>query len=187
MKYLSLILLLSLQIKLIAQIKTPINGVPDSRNTTYAITGVYVHKNANETISDGVLILRNGKILDVGKNIVIPNDAVVISLPGKHVYPAFIEISSNYGLSNPKEITKNTNTVERPDQGAFSWNMAIHPEYRAVDNFLTKPSDAANYRKMGFGYVCTHNKDGIMRGTGAVVSLAEKPVTESVIKSDAIT
>jgi imidazolonepropionase-like amidohydrolase len=186
MKYLSLILLLSLQIKLIAQIKTPVNGVPDSRNTTYAITGVYVHKNANETISDGVLILRNGKILDVGKNIVIPNDAVVISLPGKHVYPAFIEISSNYGLSNPKEITKNTNTVERPDQGAFSWNMAIHPEYRAVDNFLTKPSDAANYRKMGFGYVCTHNKDGIMRGTGSVVSLTDKLATENVLQSDAI-
>lgn len=186
MKYFSFILFLSLQIKLLAQIKTPVNGVPDSRNTTYAITDVYVHKNASETISDGILIFRNGKILDVGKNLVIPNDAVVISLPGKHVYPAFIEISSNYGLSYSKENTKNTTTVERPDQGAFSWNMAIHPEYRAVDHFLTKSSEALNYRKMGFAYVCTHNKDGIMRGTGSVVSLSDKLAVENVLRSDAI-
>lgn len=186
MKYISFILLLFSQLQLLAQIKSPINGVPDARNTTFVISGVTVHKNSNETIIDGILICKNGKIIDIGKDLNIPNDAVVISLPGKHIYPAFIEISSNYGLPTSKENSRNFTTVERPDQGAFSWNMAIHPEYRAVDQFLNKPTEASNYRKMGFGYVCTHNKDGIMRGTGTVVSLAEKPAVENVIQSDAI-
>jgi imidazolonepropionase-like amidohydrolase len=186
MKYLSIILLLLCQVQLFAQIKTPVNGVPDVRNTTFAITGVTIHKNANESIDNGILILKNGKIVDIGKSLIIPNDAVVISLPGKHIYPAFIELSSNYGLPTTKETGRNSTTVERPSQGAFSWNMAIHPEYRAVDDFLNKTIDASSLKKLGFGYVCTHSKDGIMRGTGAVVSLSEKVVAENIIQSDAI-
>ena len=187
MKYLSLIFLITLHCQLIAQIKLPVNGVPDTRYTTYAITDVTVHKNSSETITNGVLILRNGKIIDIGNLLTLPKDAVVISLPGKHIYPAFIELSSNYGLTTPKEPQRSSSNVERPDQGAFSWNMAIHPEYRAIDHLLNKQSEASNYRKLGFSYVCSQNKDGILRGTGAVVSLADKPMSENILYSDAIT
>jgi imidazolonepropionase-like amidohydrolase len=182
-----LIQIFCISISATSQIVAPVNGIPDIRNTTIAITGTTIHKNAKESLNNATMLFKNGKILSIGNDIKIPNDAIVISLPGKHVYPAFIDLSSNFGLPTAKENSRGSQTVERVEQGALAWNMAIHPEYRAINQFVPKVSEAANYRKMGFGYVCTHNKDGIMRGTGAVVSLAEKPVTESVIKSDAIT
>ena len=58
-------------------------------------------------------------------------------------------------------------------KGAYGWNQAIKPEMEANKLFVTDSKSADEMRKMGFGAVLTFQKDGIVRGTAAVVSLAD--------------
>ena len=51
--------------------------------------------------------------------------------------------------------------------------------------FSIDDATAAGYRSNGFGTVFTHVKDGIARGTGAVVSLATENNHQAILKSKA--
>ncbi|MEO0223790.1 MAG: amidohydrolase family protein [candidate division WOR-3 bacterium] len=57
-------------------------------------------------IKNGTIIVKNGKIYNVGKNIKIPNDVLVLDYSGKYVYPGFIEIISEISIDTLKEIEK---------------------------------------------------------------------------------
>ena len=173
-----------------SQITSPVNGVADVRNITYAFTKATVVKDAQNTISNATLIIRMGKIIAVGNNISIPTDAVVIDCAGKFIYPSFIDIYSDYGVAAPLRnaggfnffaaAQLNTNT-----KGAFGWNQAIKSETNAALLFSTDEAKAKSLRENGFGVVLTHQKDGIARGTGAVVDLSDRKENLAMIKDKA--
>ena len=58
-------------------------------------------------IENGVVLVRNGKIEAVGKDVAIPSDAKVIDATGKDVVPGFIEAHSNRGTDRPNETNPN--------------------------------------------------------------------------------
>jgi imidazolonepropionase-like amidohydrolase len=175
MKKYILCALLFFSIKAFSQIPHPINGVQDERHVCYALTQVSIHVNADEVIKNATILVQNGIITNVGSQIAIPQGAVVIPQNGKHLYPAFIDLWSGYGLPSPEGRKRRYDEkTDRDDAGPFAWNMAIHPEYEAVNNFSVNAAQAASLRKAGFASVLTHAQDGIMRGTGLLVSLADK-------------
>src|SRR5258708_4430318 len=49
-------------------------------------------------IEGGVILIREGKIQAVGKDIAIPSDYRVIDVSGKVVLPGFIEVHSSRGM-----------------------------------------------------------------------------------------
>ena len=53
----------------------------------------------NGVITDGVIIIKNGKIDAVGKNPPIPREARILEMPGKNVIPGLIDAHSHLGLS----------------------------------------------------------------------------------------
>jgi hypothetical protein len=59
-------------------------------------------------------------------------------------------------------------------KGAYGWNQAIRSEVNASDIFAVDDKAAKPLRDLGFGSVLTHQKDGIARGTGAFVTLANE-------------
>ena len=186
MKQLFLIFLVLLSYRASAQIPHPVNGVPDERHLVYAITQVTVHSTADEVITDAVVLIRDGRIIGLGKALTIPAGAVVLPQNGKHMYPTFVELLSGYGIPTPEgRKRRSEETAERSDAGPNAWNMAIHPETNALENFSVDASRAASLRKAGFGSVLIHNQDGIMRGTGALVSLSDKKQQEVVLKDKA--
>lgn len=170
-----------------AQTPRPVNGVPDVRNTLYALTDAIVHTDANTVLNGATVLVQQQKIVGLGINLSIPPNAIKIPLKGRHIYPAFIDCSAQYGLSIPKEKGGANELVDRPDEGPFAWNMAVHPEVRSVEQFNTKQSDADRLRKLGFSTVCTQIRDGLFRGTAPVVSLANKSENEVILLPEAAT
>lgn len=165
------------------QKKDPAGVAADKRQTLFVITKATIHLSASETINDACMWVRNGKIEKISGTIEIPQGCVLLEMPNKHIYPGFIELSSSYGL--PETEKKATRPqADRPDAGAHHWNMAVHPEYRAADNFRVVAAEAERLRKMGFAACATVQKDGIFRGTAAAVSLAPVPETQAILKSD---
>ncbi|HXO76869.1 MAG TPA: amidohydrolase family protein, partial [Puia sp.] len=175
-----------------AQTTFPVNGVADPREGCYAFIHATVVKDGQTTLSDATLIIRDGLIVSAGAAAALPKDAVVIDCSGKYIYPSFIDIYSDYGIPvaergtgrpafdfrAPAQITSNT-------KGAYNWNQAVHPETDAAHLFAVDDAKAKPLREAGFGTVLSHLKDGIARGTGVVVTLANENENLVIVKQRA--
>jgi imidazolonepropionase-like amidohydrolase len=173
-----------------AQESFPINGVRDIRSGLYAFTNATIIQNENTKIEKGVLIIKMGKIVAVGANLTVPAEAIVIDCAGKYIYPSFIDPFTDYGVVATRRAVGGFN-FGAPGQfisnkpGPYNWNQAIKPEINAVEVFVNDEATASGYRANGFGAVFTHLKDGLARGTGAVVSLATENNNTAVLKTKA--
>jgi len=187
--FLSLLLLLT-GAAAFAQETFPVNGVRDLRSGSYAFTNATIIQNASTKIEKATLVIKQGKIVAVGVGVEIPKDAVVVDCNGKYIYPSFVDPLTDYGAGTPKRTNAGFN-FGAPGQflsnkpGAYNWNQAVKPEINTVEAFTLDEAVAATYRNNGFGTVLTHVKDGIVRGTGAVVTLAGTNENNTILKSKA--
>lgn len=67
---------------------------------TIAITGGKVFPVSGPAIEGGTVLIRNGKIVAVGKDIAIPSDAEKIDATGKWVTPGLVNSSTSLGLGD---------------------------------------------------------------------------------------
>jgi imidazolonepropionase-like amidohydrolase len=173
-----------------AQESFPVNGVRDIRSGLYAFTNATIVQNSNTKIEKATLLIKQGKIIAVGTAVVVPKEAVVVNCEGKYIYPSFVDAYTNYGVGTPARPAGGFN-YGAPAQfvsnkpGAYNWNQAIKPEVNAFEVFAADETSAASFRANGFGTVFTHVKDGIARGTGAVVTLATDDAHQALIKTKA--
>lgn len=173
-----------------AQETFPVNGVADNRTGTYAFTNATIVKDPTTTLQNATLLIREGRIVAVGNNVAIPPEAVVTDCKGKYIYPAFIDIYADYGMpalqpaqrgfnfNAPAQLTSN-------QKGPFGWNQALHPEVNAAAIFSVDDNKARTWRDMGFGAALVHQRDGIARGTGALVSFGNEKENKVVIREKA--
>ena len=189
--YLS-ILLGCIQMSVFSQPTFPVNGVGDERETLFAFVHATIVKDPSTTINNATLIIKNGKIVSIGAGLPIPTEAVVIDCSGKFIYPSFIDLYADYGIASAQQggagmarggygaaqLTSN-------QKGAFGWNQSIKADVDAASLFVTDDAKAKALREIGFGSVLTHQKDGIARGTGVLVSLASIKENLSILKEKA--
>ena len=120
----------------------PINGVEDVRDNHYAFINAKIHVDYKTTINNGVLIIKNGIIENVGSGIDIPEGIRVFDLNGKHIYPSFIDIYSDYAIVKSERRRPSSNWLSgytNPQilsnkNGPFSWNESIKPEVNTIEN-----------------------------------------------------
>lgn len=165
-----------------AQTWKPLNGSRDTKDHYTALTNATIYVDSGQVIQNGTLLIKNERIIAVGNNITIPKNSLVLNLKDKYIYPSFIELYSHYGIK--KSIAKSTSNarpqIESKKAGQFYWNESIHPETNAIELFRADNKAAEKYRKMGFGVVLTHQQDGIIRGTSALVSLGDRKDEEQL-------
>lgn len=89
-----------------AQKTFPYNGILPKDVTSVAFIHAGVVMDPNNRIDDATVIISNGKIVSVGKNEVIPDNAVVYDLAGKYIYPSFIDLYSDYGMPKNEKIRR---------------------------------------------------------------------------------
>ncbi|MBB6612468.1 amidohydrolase family protein [Pontibacter sp. Tf4] len=167
-----------------AQETFPRNGVYDERPGLVALTNATIHTDYKTTLNNATLLIRNGKVEAVGTNLKVPAGAVVVDAKGKHIYPAFVDMFSTYGLPEVKREQRGWGAapqMESKKEGAYNWNQAIRPETNAVELFKANSKQADELRKQGFGTVLAIHRDGIARGTAALVTLADKRENEVIV------
>ncbi|OQP66730.1 amidohydrolase family protein [Niastella populi] len=173
-----------------SQVTFPVNGIADPQVKCFAFTNATIVKDGQTTVPNATLVIREGKIVSVGASVTIPKEAVVIDCSGKFIYPSFIDIYSDYGVPVPQrqgapfdyrapaQLTSNI-------KGVFGWNQAIKSDIDAAKLFNADDAKAKPLRDLGFGAVLTHQKDGIARGTGALVTLATEKENLVMLKDKA--
>lgn len=181
-------LLTALAAGLAAQETFPRNGVFDHRERYYAFTGAAVYITYDKKVDKATLLIRDGKVLSVIPGGPVPKGAVEVKLDGKTVYPGFIDLYSAYGLPEPKADRGGRQGEEQmvsDKAGAYAWNEALRPEFKAHQHFQVDDKAADNYRQQGFAALATHQMDGISRGTSALVALGDESPHEMIIREEA--
>lgn len=175
---LHLVLLLSftvLQTSLLAQSDPTGKSVVTS---TYAITNATVITKPGSEMKDATVVVKNGLILNVGKNISIPNDAEVIDASGLYVYAAFIDGMSNTGAKRPENPKRPQNlfTPDPPNDYA-----GITPENSVVSQIDIKSGSIGNMRKNGFAISHSVPYGRMLPGSGSLILLNESVHKDEIL------
>jgi imidazolonepropionase-like amidohydrolase len=138
---------------------------------TYAIQGGTVHTLTGDSFV-GTVVIREGRILAVGPDIQIPDDAEIVDASGKHVYPGMFDAISGLGLT---EIGQVDVTNDAREQGDFKPHLqaatAIHPATEHI------PVARAN----GVTHTMAAPQGGIIAGQASLVGLDGWTVEEMAI------
>lgn len=176
----------------LAQPTFPENGVADPRHGYYAFTHATILKDGINALTDATLVIKDGKIVAAGTGLAVPAGAVEVDCKGKYIYPSFIDIYSDYGTPQRQQQGGggffNFNQplqTESNAKGPYGWNQAIKSDADVFKVFAVNDANAKPLREAGFGAVLTHIKDGVARGTGAVVSLANEKENLVILKEKA--
>jgi len=163
-----------------AQQTFPVNGAWDIRPGQYAFTNATIVVNADQTITNGILLIKDRQIEAVGADVKIPKGYVTIDLKGKYIYPSLVDAYTGYGIPDAPRAAFAQGGFGRAavpvstKPGAYGWNEAIKPEMNVKAVFHADDSKAEEFKKNGFGTVHSVIRDGIARGTSAVVTLGNE-------------
>jgi imidazolonepropionase-like amidohydrolase len=196
-----LLLILTFQLRA-QQDDAPVIGVSDRRVDVYGMKNARVVVDYQTTIEKADILISDGRITDIGPDLVFPKGTIVYDLTGKTVYPSFVDIyAGNYGIKtdqsaavvnpfaafmNPAPSGRYGSREAKPEPRiADYWNDGIHASYDVTTEFIPDTKTSDEYRKAGFGAVVTFKADGIARGTSALVSTGDEKANTVVLKNKA--
>ena len=118
---------------------------------TLLLTGATVHTVSGATITNGQVLVRDGKIAAVGKS-VSGGGAREISLKGQHLYPGLVALNTDLGLV---EIDAVRSTVDVREVGeytpdVFSW-LAVNPDSELLP--VARANGVSHFEPVPFGAV----------------------------------
>jgi imidazolonepropionase-like amidohydrolase len=180
-------LLLWLSSTLLAQATFPYNGVKDQREGWYAFTHATIVSKAGTEVANATLLIKDGRIISITPNGSVPKGAIEIDATDKYIYPSLIDMYAEYGLPPAKSVGERPRRLPQMvsnKEGAYGWNEALKPEFRAHQYFQPDDKAAEQWRSFGFGLVSSHQQDGISRGSSVVVSLGEDRPNELIVKQE---
>jgi len=172
-----------------AQETFPRNDVLDERENAFAFTNATIVVDPSTTISNATLIIRKGRIEQVGAGLTVPSGYTTIDVSGKFIYPGFVDIYTNYGLPKVERSrgrgSRSAEQIQSKTKGAYNANQSIKSEYNASEEFTIDSKSAEALRKLGFGSVLSFRADGVSRGTSAFVTLDESTENKVILNNRA--
>lgn len=149
-----------------------------SKDTTavYAIRNAKIVTVTGATIEKGTVIIRDGKIADVGATVSVPGNAKVIDATGLSVYPGLIDSNTVLGLN---EVASVDMTIDTTELGDFKPNMkaltAVNPHSEHI------PVARMN----GVTTVLTCPQGGIISGQCALINADGWTPQQMAVKASA--
>ncbi len=148
----------------------------DSSYAQIAVRGNTVHTMAGESIQDGVIIIRDGKIVAVGKSsaIQIPPDAKVLT--AQVVTPGLVDAHTAVGLSGSLN--------QNHDQDQFEKSNPVQPELRAIDAYNARELLVSWVRSFGVTTIHTgHAPGAVMTGQTLLAKTRGHSIQRDVMQS----
>ncbi|MEM7655323.1 MAG: amidohydrolase family protein [Bacteroidota bacterium] len=154
---------------------------------TVAITGATVVIAPGNVLEAGTVLIKDGLIQAVGKNVSIPGEARVVKADSMYVYAGFIDGLSHIGVPKPKaEENGNRRRGRSRSDSANPPNedAGIQPE-RSVEEVLD-PTDKSvkDFRSAGFTAAMVAPRGNMLPGTGSVVVLNGKQAADMILRED---
>lgn len=156
----------------------------------WAIKGGTVVTVSGTTIPEGVVVIRNGLIVEVGANISIPGDARIVDATGMMIYPGLIDADTSYGLRPPATpAARGGGAPADPAQAFLARMMAppsregLEPEVMVADQLQINAQTFDQQRAAGITTAVTNLRTGIFRGQSVLLNLGAEEPEKLILKS----
>jgi imidazolonepropionase-like amidohydrolase len=148
-----------------------------TQNQTIIIQGGTAHLGTGKTIENSVIVIKNGKIAEIGDQSINADtkDALLIDAKGKDIYPGFIVANSTVGI---QEIAAVRATDDRREQGA------LNPNVRTGISYSTDSELIPTFRFNGVLLAQVVPKGGIISGTSSVMQMDGWNWEDAALKMD---
>lgn len=149
----------------------------NQKDETVAITGARILTAAGQNYDRGTILIKGGKIVDIGADLKIPAGATIIDASGCLVTPGLIDAHSHLGLGPSGGVTED-NEMTDPVTPQLRIIDSIHPEGLGPDRnqFLSAVAE-------GVTAAVVHPGSGnVIGGQSAVLKLRGKTVDQMCVK-----
>ena len=154
-------------------------GLRSNVPATYALVGGDLVVRPGEVVEDATLVVRDGKIEAVGKDIQVPADATVVDMNGKRIYAGFIDAYAEL----PAEQTAKDQTLSDPAAANY-WNPNVTPQVDAARILAIDPKAHEALRKLGFVARVYAPGAGVIKGRLALVSTADESSGDTAVLAE---
>lgn len=141
-----------------------------------AIKGGKILTITNGIIEEGTILIDEGKIVDIGADLDVPEGAEVIDASGKIVMPGLVEAHCHIGISEEKIGWAGSDTNERTDPAT--------PNVRALDGIKANADEGGLEAALKEGITTAQILPGsanVIGGTGVVIKTAPKVVVDDMV------
>lgn len=145
-----------------------------AQNTPLLFRGATLHLGDGTRIEGGDVLIHEGKILGVGKQIEA-NTAQVIDVAGKHIYPGIICLNSFIGLNEIDAVRATRDYVE---------TGMLNPNARSLVAFNTDSKQLPTALFNGITYVQSVPQGGLVSGSSSLMRTSAWNWEDAVIKQD---
>ena len=145
---------------------------------TIAIVGGRVLPVSGPPIDGGTVVIRDGRIVAVGRDVAVPNGAERVDATGRWVTPGIINPATQLGLVEVGQVAETRNNTARGEEGnevnaAFTVWEGLNPM-----SVLFAPA-----RNEGITTVAVFPQGGLVSGQGALVDIVDGSVGDMLVRA----
>ena len=148
-------------IMIYASLSLSAQQVAKSRPGNFALTNAMIVTVTSGQV-EGSLLIRDGKIVDLGENLDIPDDMEVIDCEGMYIYPGMIDCGTQVGLFEVGSVDLTQDANEIGD---------ITPHVKALTAVNPNSVIIPVTRTNGVTTVITYPTGGLFPGTASLINL----------------
>ena len=153
------------------------NILPAEKQTKpIVIQNATIHTGTGEVLEQATIVITNGKITAVGKNVTVPAGAEVVDAAGKHVYPGLILPVSALGLVEISAVRATNDVREIGD---------LNPNIRSIVAYNTDSKVINTLRSNGILMANVVPQGSFLAGSSSVVQLDAWNWEDASYKTDA--
>ena len=130
-------------------------------DTGYLLRGGTVHTISGPVIENGSVLVHNGKIVGVGRDLSAPEGFQVLDIHGQHIYPGMIDAASMIGL----EKTSNEEASDARELGL------LNPQLRAITAVNSSSEQIPTARSNGVTTAIEMPEGDLVSGQMSIVHL----------------
>lgn len=137
--------------------------VPGKTQTTpLLLTGLTVHTVTDGVKADSDVLIVDGKIAAVGKDLTAPAGATVLALDGKHLYPGLIALANQLGLIEIEAVRSTDDSTEVTQ---------TNPDIKAKLAYNADSEVIPTIRSNGFAYSMVYPSGSMLMGQSSLMQL----------------
>ncbi len=151
----------------------PVVGLRTHTPRVHALVGGTISVTPGQVVENATLVIRDGVITAVGKNVRPPTDARIWNVSGKTLYPGFID---PYSQTSVKKETSDSSTAY--------WNRQVTPE-RSLARLRHDNTEADKKRiSQGITARLVAPNSGVIQGTSAVVLVGINDPVRALVRDN---
>lgn len=156
-----------------------------------AFVNARIHTVSGDSIEKGTIVIKNGKIESVGKDVTVPAGAKVIDATGKTIMPGLVSAWSRAGLNPP---TSRSNTPQRGRRGrgrrvfrggSSGGSAKNNAATKVLDGVYARQPIFRNLLEVGVTSLALNPNGNGFAGLGAVLNPAGKTRDELALNDEA--